>query len=315
MIFLLQQTLFFAMPLLIVALGGLFSEKSGVINIALEGIMIFGAFTGILFLFFMKDKIDGQFALFITMGIAAGFGALLALMHAYASISMRANQSISGMSLNILAPAIAVFVAKEVTPSELIPFSQKFFIPAVEGLNRIPILGPILFERVYLTTYIAIVIFIIALIVMKKTKFGLRVRASGEHPHALDAAGVKVKKIRYTSVLISGALAGLGGIIFFIPTSVEFQANVSGYGFLAIAVLVFSKWEIKNIIYTSFFFGFMQTIASANNQIAFLRNFNFIPQEFYRMLPYVATIIILAFSKGRSSSPPALGVPYDMTTR
>lgn len=315
MIFLLQQTLFFAMPLLIVALGGLFSEKSGVINIALEGIMIFGAFTGILFLFFMKDRLDGQLALFITMGIAALSGALLSLMHAYASISMRANQSISGMSLNILAPAIAVFVAKEVTPSELIPFSQKFFIPSIEGLNKIPLIGPIFFERVYLTTYVAIIIFILALIVIKKTKFGLRVRASGENPHALDAAGVKVKNIRYASVLISGALAGLGGIIFFIPTSVEFQANVSGYGFLAIAVLVFSKWEIKNIIYTALFFGFMQTVASANNQIEFLKNLIFIPQEFYRMLPYLATIIILAFSKGKQSSPSALGVPYDVTTR
>jgi simple sugar transport system permease protein len=315
MTFILQQMLFFSMPLLVVAVGGLFSEKSGIVNIALEGLMIFGAFTGILFLFLTTGSMSGQWALIIAMGVAAFSGALLALMHAYASITMKANQAISGMALNILAPAIAIFVAKEVTPSELIPFKQKFFIPSIPILSDIPLIGPVFFTNVYITTYIAIIVFVIGLIVITKTKFGLHIRASGEHPHALDAAGVNVQKVRYFSVLISGALAGLGGIIFFIPTSVEFGANVSGYGFLAIAVLVFSKWNIKNIIFTSIFFGLMQTIASTYRQIDLLNSIDFIPSEFYKMLPYVATLIILSFSRGESAAPSAIGTPYEVSTR
>lgn len=314
MTFLLQQMFFFAMPLLVVAIGGLFAEKSGIVNIALEGLMVFGAFVGILFLYFFPD-FTGQTTLLIAMLISMIAGAGLAFLHAYASINMKANQSISGMALNILAPALATFIAKELTPSEMLPFKQKFYIRSIPGLSKIPFIGPVLFENVYITTYIALIVFIIAVIVVKKTRYGLRLRASGEHPHALDAAGVSVKKVRYTSVLISGALAGLGGIIFFIPTSVEFSANVAGYGFLAIAVLVFSKWEVKNIIYTSFFFGLMQTIATTYKQLPLIKEINFIPAEFYKMIPYVATIIILAISKSNSAAPSALGTPYDVSKR
>ena len=315
MTFLLQQMLFFSMPLLVVAIGGLFSEKSGVVNIALEGMMVFGAFTGILFLFFAEGRVDGQLALIIAMIVASSGGMILGLMHAYASVTMKANQAISGMALNIIAPAMAVFVARQVTPSELIPFQQRFFIREVPVLNNIPILGPILFERAYLTTYVALIIFIVALVVIRKTRFGLRLRASGEHPHALESAGVSVQKVRYSCVLISGALAGLGGIVFFIPTSVEFSAQVSGYGFLAIAVLVFSKWNIKRIIWISFFFGLMQTIAAAHQNLIFVRDIDFIPSEFYKMLPYLATIIVLSFSRGVSSAPSAIGIPYDVSER
>ena len=231
MIFLLQQMLFFSMPLMVVAVGGLYSERSGIVNIALEGMMIFGGFVGILFLFLFTDRVSGQWALVIAMVLATLAGMVLGLMHAYASVTMKANQAISGMALNILAPAVAVFVAKEVTPSELIPFRQRFFIPAVPVLSDIPLLGPVLFQRAYITTYVALAVFLVSLVVVKKTRFGLRLRASGEHPHALDAAGVKVGRIRYAGVLISGGLAGLGGIIFFIPTSVEFSASVSGKSF------------------------------------------------------------------------------------
>ncbi len=315
MIFLLQQMLFFSMPLLVVAVGGLYSEKSGIVNIALEGLMIFGAFCGILFLFFMEGRMDGQLTLVIALLIATSGGMLLGLMHAYASVSMKANQAISGMALNIIAPAMAVFIAREVTPSELIPFRQRFQIRSIPVLSEIPFIGPVLFERAYITTYVALVVFLISIVVILKTRFGLRLRASGEHPHALDAAGVNVKKVRYASVLISGALAGLGGMVFFIPTAVEFSAEVSGYGFLAIAVLVFSKWNIKRIILISFFFGLMQTIGAAYGSLIFFRDIDWIAGEFYKMLPYVATLVVLAFSKGASPAPSAIGVPYDVSDR
>ncbi|QVK20953.1 ABC transporter permease [Mycoplasmatota bacterium] len=315
LLFLLQQMLFFSMPLLVVAIGGLFSEKSGVVNIALEGLMIFGAFTGILFLYLTDGMINGQVALILAMVVAMAGGIGLSLLHAYASVSMKANQAISGAALNILAPALAVFIAKELTPSELIPFKNRFYIESVPILSKIPILGPILFERAYITTYAAILIFIVSLFVITKTRFGLRLRASGESPQALDVAGVNVSRVRYISIILSGAFAGLGGVIFFIPTSVEFSANVSGYGFLAIAVLVFSKWDIKRIIFTSLFFGIMQTIASAYSGLGFLSNIHFIPSEFYKMIPYIATLIILTLANSESTAPDALGEPYDVSKR
>lgn len=315
MIFLLQQMLFFTMPLLVVAIGGLFSEKSGIVNIAMEGIMVFGGFIGILFLNILGGKIDGQFALILSLIIAMIGGGLFASLHAFASVSKNANQSISGMSLNILAPGIAIFVAKFITGSEMIPFTQKFFIEKVPVLNKIPFIGPFLFEKTYLTTYIAIMVFLLALFVINYTKFGLRLKAAGEHPQALEAAGGNVKKVRYAGVILSGVLGGLGGMIFFIPTSSEFVANVSGYGFLAIAVLVFSRWDIKRIIFTSIFFGLMLTIATTYNQLPIIKDLKFIPGELFKMLPYLTTLLVLTFSKGDSSSPKSLGVIYDGSAR
>lgn len=315
LLFLIQQMLFFSMPLLIVAVGGLFSEKSGVINIALEGLMVFGAFSGILFLFFIGDALPGQLSLIIAMFFAAIGGGLLALMHAYASISKKANQSISGMAINILAPALAIFVAKELTPSELIPFNNIFYIDSVPVLSKIPLLGPVLFQKAYITTYITLLIFFISLFIFTKTRLGLRIQAAGESPDSVAAAGLSVKKLRYIGVILSGVLAGLGGIIFFIPTSVEFSANVSGYGFLGIAVVVFSQWKIKRVIWSALFFGLMQTIASTYSGISFLQGLSVIPAEFLKMLPYVSTIVVLSFSRSGVTAPSALGEPFDVTKR
>ncbi len=314
-LFLLQQMLFFSMPLLVVAVGGLFSEKSGIVNIALEGLMVFGAFTGVTFLFLFGESLPPQLALIMAMIVAMIGGGLFAALHAYASVYISANQSISGMALNILAPAITMFVAKEVTGSRNIAFLNNFFIESVPVLSKIPILGPLLFERAYLTTYVAIAVFLIGLFVITKSKFGLRLRACGECPHAVAVAGASVEKIRFTAVVISGILAGLGGIVFVIPTSVEFTANVSGYGFLAVAVVVFSRWNIKRLFGSALFFGFMQTIANTYSGIGFFDNLSFIPAEFYKMLPYVATVIVLWLSNSTSSAPEALGDLYDVSER
>ncbi len=315
LLFLIQQMLFFSMPLLIVAIGGLFSEKSGVINIALEGLMVFGAFTGILFLYFIGDALPGQLSLVIAMVFASLGGGLLASMHAYASISKKANQSISGMAINIFAAALAVFVAKELTPSELIPFNNIFYIDSVPFLGKIPILGPILFQKAYITSYVTLIIFFVSLFIFTKTRLGLRIRAAGECPDSVAVAGLNVKKLRYIGVILSGVFAGLGGIVFFIPTSVEFSANVSGYGFLGIAVVVFSQWKIKRVIWSALFFGLMQTIASTYSGISFLQGLSVIPAEFLKMLPYVATILILSFSYSGATAPSALGEPFDAAKR
>ena len=155
---------------------------------------------------------------------------------------------------------------------------------------------------------------VVSYIVMYKTRFGLRLMACGEHPQAADSVGINVYKIRYAGVLISGVLAGVGGLIFVIPTSTNFNASVAGYGFLALAVLIFGQWRTKGILGAAFFFGILKTLASAYSGIPVIKDLP-IPNEIYKMLPYVVTLIVLAFSSGKSKAPKAEGIPYDKGSR
>ena len=268
--FVFQQTMFFTIPLLIVALGGMFSERSGVVNIALEGIMTLGAFTSILFIHLTDGILSGQVQLVLAILIAMGTGVLFSLFHAYAAINMKADQTISGTALNMFAPAFAIFVARVIQDVQQIPFSNTFRIESVPVLGSIPVIGDLFFKNTYITTYIGIAILILSAIVLYKTRFGLRLRACGEHPQAADAAGINVYRMQYAGVLISGALAGLGGLVFVVPTSTNFNATVSGYGFLALAVLIFVVGKPIKILYASLFFGLMKTIAAAYSGIPFL---------------------------------------------
>lgn len=312
--FIVQQTMFFSIPLLIVALGGMFSERSGVVNIALEGIMIMGAFTGILFINVMQEKLPGQPVLLLALLVSAVTGILVSLLHAYASINMKANQVISGTAINMFAPAFAIYVARMLRTVQQIPFINQFRIDSVPLLGSIPVLGPLLFQNTYLTTYLGFAILVISWVVLYKTRFGLRLRTCGEHPQAADSVGINVYKMRYAGVIISGALAGIGGLVFVIPTSTNFNASVAGYGFLALAVLIFGQWQPTRILLAAFFFGLMKAIASSYSGIEFLRNIP-IPSEVYKMIPYIATLVVLAFTSRRSQAPRASGIPYDKSGR
>jgi len=308
--FVIQHTMFFAIPLLIVALGGMFSERSGIVNIALEGKMLMGAFTGILFISMFQDRLEGQALLIIALLIAAGTGVLVSFFHAYASITMNASQLISGVAINLLAPAFAIYTARMVGGVQQIHFRNTFRIESVSYLGSIPFVGPMFFQNTYITTYLGLLILVISTFVLYKTKFGLRLRACGEHPHAADSVGVNVAFIRYAGVLISGALAGIGGIVLIIPTSTAFNATVSGYGFLALAVLIFGSWKPMKILFAAFFFGFMQAIAASHSVIPVLQDLD-VPAHFYRMSPYLATLILLAFTSKNTAAPRAAGQPYD----
>ncbi|MDR1953428.1 MAG: ABC transporter permease [Clostridiales Family XIII bacterium] len=312
--FLAQQTMFFAIPLLIVALGGMYTERSGVINIALEGIMVMGAFVSIFFLNIFQGVLSGQVLLLLAVLVASLAGGLFSLLHAFASINLKADQTISGTALNMFAPAFAIFIARMVTGLQQIPFQDTFHIAKVPVLGSIPLIGPILFQNCYITTYLGIGIFIAAKIVINKTKFGLRLRACGEHPQAADTVGINVYKIRYAGVFISGVLAGIGGLVFVIPTSTNFNASVAGYGFLALAVLIFGQWRTGRIFVAAFFFGIMKTFASAYSGIPILKDMA-IPNEVYKMIPYVATLIVLVFLSKNSQAPRAEGIPYDKGSR
>lgn len=312
--FIAQQTMYFAIPLLVVALGGMFAERSGVVNIALEGIMIVGAFFGIGFINIYQNTMTGQGLLILAVLVAALSGALFSLFHAFASINLKADQTISGTALNMFAPAFAIYTARMLQGVQQIQFMDTFYIRSVPILGDIPILGPILFKNAYITTYIGLFIALISWFVINHTRFGLRLRACGEHPQAADSVGINVYRIRYAGVIISGILAGIGGLTFVVPTSTNFNATVAGYGFLALAVLIFGQWRTNKVFTAAFFFGIMKTFASAYSGIPFLKGLP-ISNEVYKMIPYIATLIVLTFSSKNSQAPRAEGIPYDKGSR
>jgi simple sugar transport system permease protein len=305
--------MFFMIPLLIVALGGMFSERSGIVNIALEGKMIIGAFAGVFFITTFQgpdpNAVD-QGILLLGLLVAMLSGMVLALLHAFASINLKANQIISGIAINMFAPAFAVFFAKFFFQNNNIFFLNQFKIDRIPILGSIPILGPLFFQDTYITTFLGFLLFGVSAFVLFKTKFGLRLRSCGEHPQAADSVGINVVKIRYAGVLISGGLAGMGGLIWIIPISTGFGGSVLGYGFLALAVLIFGAWKPKRILFAAFFFGIMQTIANSFTGIPFLRDLD-IPSNFYAMVPYFATLVFLAFTSKNTQAPRAAGQPYD----
>ena len=311
---LVQQTLLFMIPLLIVALGGMFSERAGVVNIALEGIMIMGAFTSILFINMTQNVMTGNIQLLIAIAIAAVTGLIFSLFHAIAAVNLKADQTISGTALNMFAPAFSIFIARMYNDVAIhkrvqqIEFNNTFTITEVPVLSKIPVIGEMLFKNAYITTYLGIFILILASVILYKTKFGLRLRSCGENPHAANTAGIKVELIQYAGVMISGALAGIGGLVFVVTTSTNFNSDVSGYGFLAIAVLIFGQWKPKYILLASFFFGIMKAI------IPFLLEYN-ISSYVLKMIPYVATVLALIFTSKKSAAPRASGIPFDKMQR
>jgi|SRR5690554_143774 len=317
MISLIQLSFVSIAVLLIVALGGLMSERSGVVNIGLEGLMLMGGFVGAIVIRSLQLNTDMNHMLILVIGILVGgiVGGIFVTAHAYASIHMNADQTISGTALNLFAPAFAIFTARSTIGGQQVFFdSSKFLIRKVPILGDIPIIGEILFQRTYISFYLAIALLIIVWVLLYKTKLGLRIRAVGENPQAADAQGVNIYKVRYFSVIASGVLAGIGGVVFVTTTSQSFDATVAGMGFLAIAVLIFGNWKPWRILLAATFFGFFRTIGSAHTLISFLDNVNIAP-EFYFMIPFLATLIVLGLTSRRSRSPKALGQIYDVGQR
>lgn len=314
--FILRLTLFSTIPLLIVALGGLFSEKSGVVNIALEGFMLLGAFAGIYVMFLIQQNgsLNGNIVYLIAMFVGGVTGMFFSLLHAYASISQKANQIISGAAINIFAPSFTIFFARVLTGTQQIDFIDNFMIEKVPLLSEIPLLGDVLFTRVYISTYVGFIILLVVYYVLFKSVFGLRLRSVGENPSAADSAGLNIYFYRYVGVLTSGFLAGLGGVALLIPTTTNFNATVSGFGYLALAVLIFGQWNTKKILYGSLFFGFMIAISSATGAIPFLDNLK-LSSDWYNMIPYASTILVLALVSNNSRAPKAVGQPYDKGKR
>ncbi|WP_102262244.1 ABC transporter permease [Mesobacillus jeotgali] len=303
----------FTIPLLITALGGLFSERSGIVNIALEGLMVIGAFSGALSIHYLSGVLDNH-TLVLWLGLLAAVlaGILFSILHAFASINLNANQIISGTAINMIATALTVFLARNITGSGNIRISSGFSPSNVPFLSDIPVIGDLFFTKTYPTTWFVLAILFVSSFILYKTRFGLRLRSCGEFPQAAEAAGINVRKVRYSGVLISGAFAGLGGALIIVTQSGEFTGTVAGLGFLALASLIFGQWKPLGVLAATLFFGFASTIANVSQVIPELA---VIPPILLKIFPYVVTLIALVIFSKSSQAPKAVGETFDSGKR
>ena len=313
MLLLLQYTLIFASILLLVALGGCFSEHSGVINLGLEGIMVIGALGGALMMRFLPAGFSAFGIVMLTLLAAILFGVAYSSLLAVACINLKADQTIVGTALNMLGTAGATVLVKAMNTaanpndhsSEIMYIEpKKAFIMNIGGFE---------FNWFML---IAIFMLVLAYITLYRTKFGLRLMACGEHPQAADSVGINVFKMRWAGVLISGMLGGLGGICYILAgvSSWKFENGVAGFGFLALAVMIFGQWKPQRIALAALLFGFFRALSNVYFGFDWLMSLN-IPGSVYNMLPYIISLLVLALTSKKSRAPKAEGIPYDKGMR
>ncbi len=313
MVILLQYTILFACILMLVALGGCFAEHSGVINLGLEGIMVMGAMGGALTMRFLPDGTSAVVIVFATLIAAIICGMIYSSLLAIAAIHFRADQTIVGTAMNMLGTAAATVIVKSINTisnpddhSSIVEYidEKKAFIVNING-----------FEFNWLMV-VAVIALIVSYVVLYKTKFGLRLMACGEHPQAADSVGINVYTMRWAGVLISGVLGGIGGIMYITAGVSEwkFEYGVAGFGFLSLAVMIFGKWKPQNIAMAAVIFGFFRALSNVYIGFEFLVNLK-IPGPVYNMLPYIVSLIVLAFTSKHSNAPKAEGIPYDKGQR
>ena len=313
MLLLLQYTLIFASVLLLVALGGCFSEHSGVNNIGLEGIMVMGALGGALMMKFLPAGTAAFVVVLLTVLASILLGMIYSLLLAVAAVNFKADQTLVGTAMNLLGTAAAtVFVKAMNTAAD--PDNVSSTIQYLDGRKAFLVnIGGFEFNWCMLLAVIALVI---AYVVLYKTRFGLRLCACGEHPQAADSVGINVYRMRYAGVLISGVLGGLGGIVYIIAGVSEwkFENGVAGFGFLALAVMIFGQWKPTRIALAALLFGFFRALGNVYSGFDLLSNLN-LPSSVYNMLPYVISLVVLAFTSQKSRAPKAEGIPYDKGQR
>ena len=315
MTLLIQYTLIFASVLMLVALGGCFAERSGVINIGLEGIMVIGALGGALVLKFMPVSVGAPVMVITTVIVSALFGLVFSLLLAVAAINFKADQTITGTAMNMLATAAATVAVKAMNTAASggNDVSSDISYTRTKDLLLVHVGG---FELNWFML-VAVLCLIAAYVALYKTRFGLRLRACGEHPQAADSVGINVYRMRYAGVLISGLLGGIGGLAYTVAAGSGFNSDVGGYGFLALAVMIFGNWKPLPILGASLFFALFKVIAALNSTLSFLPKFEGVKEisNFYQMLPYIVTMIVLIFTSKNSQAPKAEGIPYDKGSR
>ncbi|MBU5434434.1 ABC transporter permease [Pseudoflavonifractor sp. MSJ-37] len=304
MLLLIKYTLLYTMVLMLVALGGMFSEHSGIINIALEGIMVVGGLAGIIAMKVLGGS-PAAVVVILSVLIAGLSGMIYACLLAFASVNLKADQTIGGTALNVLATALAMVIAKQVNGSQSakLDYSNSAFLFKIGPLD------------VSIFLVLGLAILVASYVVLYKTRFGLRLCACGEHPQAADSVGINVYKMRWAGVIISGVLGGLGGFAYIVPSvqSWNFEVGVAGMGFLALAVMIFGQWKPHRIFLAAIFFAFFRALANIADS-TFLSVLAW-PKEVYNMMPFIASMVILAFTSKNSRAPKAEGIPYDKGQR
>lgn len=313
MALLLQYTLIYASVLLLVALGGCFSERSGVINLGLEGIMVAGALGGALVMRYFPNLPAALMVICVILGSVV-LGMIYSLLLAVAAINFNADQTLVGTAMNLLATAAATVFVKAINMAED-PNNVSSTIQYIDQ-KKVFSIGKIAGFEVNWFMILTVILLIVANIILYRTRLGLRLMACGEHPQAADSVGINVYKMRYIGVLISGFLGGLGGIVYITAGVSEwkFENGVAGFGFLALAVMIFGQWKPNLIALSALLFGLFRALSNVYSGFDFLASLN-IPGTFYKMLPYIISLLVLAISSKNSRAPKAEGIPYDKGQR
>ena len=313
LLLLLSLMLVYCIALSFVALGGMFSERSGVINIGLEGIMVVGGFCGIIALkYMMEANVNPFLCVVITILVSIAAGMLYSLLLAVVTINFKADQTLAGTALNLFSTAISLIVIKKLCGGVTsINFSNEYFVYKIGNFD------------INIFFFIGIVVIALSWVILYKTRFGLRLRSCGENPSASDSVGINVTKYRYAGVLISGALGGIGGIAYIIPTQSFWNSSsgVAGFGFLALAIMIFGQWKPLKIAIISLIFSFFFSLSFVYSGIfeamfgITLTYQNGVTSELFKMLPFIASLLLLIFTSKKSKAPKAEGIPYDKSSR
>ena len=313
MLLLIQYTLIFASVLMLVALGGCFSEHGGIINIGLEGIMVIGALGGALMMKYLPAGMPAFGVIVLVILASVIVGMLFSLLLGVAAIRFNADQTLIGTAMNLLGPAIAVVLVRAINTAESVDNVSSTVAYGEAKRAFIVNIGKFEFNWFML---IAFLVLIASYIVLYKTKFGLRLCACGEHPQAADSVGINVYKMRYAGVLISGALGALGGLVYITAGVSEwkFENGVAGFGFLALAVMIFGQWRPTTIGCAAILFGLFRALSNVYTGFDALVALN-LPSSIYNMMPYIISLIVLVFVSGNSKAPKAEGIPYDKGQR
>ena len=310
---LVQYTLIFSSVLILVALGGCISEHSGVINLGLEGIMVIGALGGALAMRYLPDSMGAFAEVVLVIFAAVIFGMIYSCLLGVACINFKADQTLVGTAMNMLGTAAATVLVKAINTAAN-PDNHSSEIEYIVARKKFLVY----FDKFEFNWFmvIAVAAVIAVYILLYKTKFGLRLMACGEHPQAADSVGINVYKMRWSGVLISGALGGLGGICYILAgvSLWKFENGVAGFGFLALAVMIFGQWKPTRIALAALLFGFFRALSNVYSGFGFLAALN-LPGNVYNMMPYIISLIVLAFTSANSRAPKAEGIPYDKSTR
>ncbi len=313
MALLLQYTLIYASVLFLVALGGCFSEHGGVINLGLEGIMVMGALGGALVMKFISGAPAAVMVIAVILGSML-FGVIYSLLLAVAAINFKADQTLVGTAMNLLGMSAATVFVKAMNMAQ----DSANVSSTIQYIDQKKVFTLLKIGKFEISWFmvLAVAALIIAEIVLYKTKFGLRLRACGEHPQAADSVGINVYKMRYAGVLISGMLGGLGGIVYITAGVSEwkFENGVAGFGFLALAVMIFGQWKPKLIALAALLFGMFRALSNVYSGFDFLVALH-LPSTLYNMMPYIISLVILAIFSRNSNAPKAEGIPYDKGQR